>query len=60
MRLTPAHDAILRHSTGWPQYVTADTALVAALLEVPEAAAVRWLDEMESAGYLTSATGPVQ
>lgn len=58
--VTPAHDAILALLDRLPEDVDADTALVAELLRVPEAEAARLLDEIEAAGDLTSATGPVQ
>jgi hypothetical protein len=38
----------------------ADTALVGELLRIPEAEATRLLEELEAAGCVASATGPVQ
>jgi len=40
--------------------VEADAELVAGLLGVPEAEAARLLDELETAGDIASATGPLQ
>jgi hypothetical protein len=42
-----------------PEDVEADAALVGALLDVPEADAARLLDELEEAGCVASATGPL-
>lgn len=40
--------------------VEADAEVVADLLGIPEAAAARLLDELEAAGDVASATGPLQ
>lgn len=58
--LTPAHDAVLAVIDWLPDGVAADAALVAKLLDVPEAAAARLLDELEAAGCVAGATGSVQ
>jgi DNA-binding IclR family transcriptional regulator len=58
--LTPAHDAVLALLDWLPEDVEADAGLVADLLGVPEAEAAQLLDELEAAGDLVSATGPVQ
>jgi DNA-binding IscR family transcriptional regulator len=58
--LTPAHDAVLALIDSLPQDVEADAERVADLLRVPEVEAARLLDELEAAGYIASATGPLQ
>jgi DNA-binding IclR family transcriptional regulator len=58
--LTPSHDAVLALIDGLPEDVEADAGLVATLLGVPEAEAARLLDELEAAGCVASASGPVQ
>jgi hypothetical protein len=58
--LTPAHDAVLAILDWLPVETMADAALVAALLAMPEADAAWLLDELEQAGCVASATGPVQ
>jgi DNA-binding IclR family transcriptional regulator len=60
VELTPAHDAVLAVIDWLPDGVAADAALVAKLLDVPEAEAARLLDQLEAAGCVASATGPVQ
>ena len=54
----PAHDAVLAILDWLPVETVADAALVAALLAMPEADAAWLLDELEAAGWVTSATGP--
>jgi DNA-binding IclR family transcriptional regulator len=58
--LTPAHDAVLALIDWLPEDVEVDAELVADLLRLPEAEAARLLDELEAAGDIASATGPVQ
>jgi len=58
--LTPAHDAVLRLLDWLPDDVEADAELVGALLGIPEAEALRLLEDLEAAGDLTSATGKLQ
>jgi hypothetical protein len=58
--LTPAHDAVLAILDWLPVETMADAALLAALLAMPEADAAWLLDELEEAGSVASATGPVQ
>jgi DNA-binding IclR family transcriptional regulator len=58
--LTSAHDAVLALLDWLPEDVVADAALVAELLGVPETAAARLLDDLEAAGCVESAIGPVQ
>jgi len=58
--LTPAHDAVLALLDWLSEDVYADAALVAELLEVPEAEAARLLEELEAVGDVASATGRVQ
>ncbi len=58
--LTPAHDAVLTILDWLPVETTADAALVAALLAMPEADAAWLLDGLEAAGWAASATGPPQ
>jgi hypothetical protein len=43
-----------------PSDVEANAALVADLLQVPEAESAQLLDDLEAAGCLVSATGPTQ
>jgi hypothetical protein len=43
-----------------PPDVEADAALVAELLDLPEAEVTQLVDELEAAGDLVSATGPTQ
>jgi hypothetical protein len=57
--LMSAHDAVLALMEWLPEDVLADAELVAELLGVPEAEAAR-LDELEAAGDIASATGPLQ
>ena len=56
--LTRAHDDVLADCL--PENIALDAELVAELLGLPEAEAVRLLDELEAAGDIVSATGPVQ
>ena len=42
------------------EHVEADAEVVTDLLGIPEAAAARLLDELEAAGDVASATGPLQ
>jgi hypothetical protein len=58
--LTPAHDAVLALIDWLPEDVEVDAELVADLLRLPEAEAARLLDELEVAGDIASATGPLQ
>jgi DNA-binding IclR family transcriptional regulator len=58
--LTPVHDAVLALLDWLPEDVAPDAELVAELLDVPETEALRLLEELEAAGCLESATGPVQ
>jgi predicted ArsR family transcriptional regulator len=58
--LTPAHDAVFALLDWLPEDVKADAEVVADLLGIPEAAAARLLDELEAAGDIASATGPLQ
>jgi len=58
--LTPGHAAVLALIDWLPEDVEADAELVADLLGVPEAEATRLLDELEAAGDIASATGPLQ
>jgi DNA-binding IclR family transcriptional regulator len=58
--LTPSHDAVLALLDLLPEGAVADAELVAELLRVPEPEAARLLDELEAAGDIASATGPVQ
>jgi len=58
--LTPAHNAVLALLDGLPEDIEADAELVALLLGVREAEAARLLDELEAAGDIASATGPMQ
>jgi hypothetical protein len=58
--LTPAHDAVLAVLDWLPDDVEADAAVVAQVLAIPEAEAVQFLEELEAAGCIASATGPVQ
>jgi hypothetical protein len=58
--LTSAHDTVLALLDWLPKDVDADAELVADLLRIPEVEAARLLDELEEAGCLTSATGPLQ
>ena len=58
--LTPVHDAVLALLDWLPEDVAPDAELVAELLDVPETEALRLLEELEAAGCLGSATGPVQ
>ena len=60
LKLTPAHDAVLAILDWLPMETMADAALFAALLAMPEADAAWLLDELEEAGCVASATGPVQ
>jgi DNA-binding IclR family transcriptional regulator len=55
-----AHDAVLALLDWLPKDVAPDAELVAELLNVPEAEALRLLEELEVAGCLESATGLVQ
>lgn len=55
-----AHDAVLALLDWLPEDVAPDAELVAELLNVPEAEALRLLEELEVAGCLESATGLVQ
>jgi hypothetical protein len=43
-----------------PEDVEADAEVVGDLLGIPEAEAARLLDELEAAGDIASATGPLQ
>ena len=54
------HDAVLALLDWLPEDVAPDAELVAELLNVPEAEALRLLEELEVAGCLESATGLVQ
>jgi DNA-binding IclR family transcriptional regulator len=58
--LTSFHEAVLRLLDWLPEDVDADAALVAQLLRIPEAEALRLLEELEEAGDLTSASGKLQ
>jgi DNA-binding IscR family transcriptional regulator len=58
--LSPAHAAVLALLHSLPEDAVADAALIAELLVVPEAEAMRLLDELETAGCVVSAMGPVQ
>jgi DNA-binding MarR family transcriptional regulator len=58
--LTPSHDAVLAVLDCSTPDTVADAVLVASLLDVPEAEVVQLLDELEEAGCVASATGPVQ
>jgi DNA-binding IclR family transcriptional regulator len=58
--LTPAHDAVLALLDWLPENVEADAEVVADLLGIPEAEAARLQDELEAAGDIASATGPLQ
>ena len=58
--LTPAHDAVLALLDWLPEDVEADAEVVGDLLGIPEAEAARLLDELEAAGDIASATGPLQ
>ena len=58
--LTPAHDAVLAILDWLPVETMADAAFVAALLAMPEADAAWFLDDLEEAGCVASAKGPVQ
>jgi hypothetical protein len=58
--LTPAHDAVLAPLDWLPEDVEADAKVVADLLGIPEPEAARLLDELEAAGDIASATGPLQ
>jgi hypothetical protein len=58
--LTPAHDAVLAIVDWRPVETAVDAALFAALLAMPEADAAWLLDELEAAGWVASATGPIQ
>lgn len=55
-----ANDAVLALLDWLPEDVAPDAELIAELLNVPEAEALRLLEELEVAGCLESATGPVQ
>jgi len=56
----PVAPRISRLLNWLPENVEADAAFVGAPLDVPEADAARLLDELEEAGCVASATGPVQ
>jgi DNA-binding IclR family transcriptional regulator len=58
--LTPAHNAVLALLDWLPEDIEANAERVAHLLGVPEAEAARLLDELEAAGDITSATGPLR
>jgi len=58
--LTPAHDAVLARLDWLPEDIAADAELVAHLLGVAEAEAARLLDELEAAGDIAGAIGPLQ
>ena len=58
--LTPAHDAVLALLDWLPEDVEADAEVVGDLLGIPEAEAARLVDELEAAGDIASATGPLQ
>jgi hypothetical protein len=58
--LTPAHSAVLALLDWLPEDIEADAELVAHLLGVPEAEAARLLDELEAAGDIAGAIGPLQ
>jgi hypothetical protein len=58
--LTPAHDAVLALLDWLPENVEADAEVVADLLGIPYAEAARLQDELEAAGDIASATGPLQ
>jgi DNA-binding IclR family transcriptional regulator len=58
--LTPAHNAMLALMDWLPEDGDADAKVVADLLRIPEAEAARLLDELETAGDIASATGPLQ
>jgi DNA-binding IclR family transcriptional regulator len=58
--LTPTHDAVLAVLDWSPVDPEADAALVAEVLPIPEAEAVRLLEELEAAGCVVSAAGPLQ
>jgi hypothetical protein len=56
--LTAAHFAVLTVLENLPTDVVADAALVAWLLEMPEAEVTRLLDELVALGCLLSPIGP--
>jgi DNA-binding IclR family transcriptional regulator len=55
----PAHDAVLAILDWLSTDAVADAALVAQVLAIPDTEAARLLDELEEAGCVASATGPV-
>ena len=57
--LTLAQSAVLTVIDALPDGTVVDAALIAWLLEMPEAEATRRLDELVAAGHLVRATGPV-
>ena len=57
--LTLAQSAVLTVIDALPDGTVVDAALIAWLLEMPEAEAARRLDELVAAGHLVSDTGPV-
>jgi hypothetical protein len=58
--LTEADAAVLRLLDWLPTDLEVDAELVAALLRIPEAEALRLLEDLERAGNLTSACGKLQ
>jgi DNA-binding IclR family transcriptional regulator len=58
--LTRAHDAVLSLLASLHEDTAPDAELVAALLGIPEAEAMRLLEDLEAAGCVASATGPIQ
>lgn len=58
--LTPAHDAVLALLDWLPEDAEPTAELVAGLLRIPEAEAARLLEDLEAAGCVASATGPLQ
>jgi DNA-binding IclR family transcriptional regulator len=58
--LTDTHHAVLALLDWLPDDVEADAEVVADLLGIPEAETARLLDELEAAGDIASATGPLQ
>ena len=58
--LGPVHDAVLAALDSLPDDVEAGAEVIAQVLAIPEAEAARLLDELETAGCVASATGPVQ
>jgi len=59
-RPDPGAHAVLALLDWLPEDAEADAALVAELLGMPEAEALRLLEEMEAAGCLASAVSPLQ